>query len=417
MNWRRIFGVETRSGHEITIARTTHEINEMLNGSRGRGPADFVVTPKTAMESPTFLACTRLLSETTASLPLLVYRRVGDGKERDRSHSLYRVLHDIANPWTSAYELRLALTIDALTSRSGSGFARVIRVGGRVIELHRLAPDSVSVRILADGSPSYSYTENDGKVVTLSYRDVLHLRPFSMAPDVCISLSKELSDPIRLEVTILRHLANMMANGAKPSMIVSPKTKSLNPVSLKNVRDAIVEQVREGQTILMIPEPVEVEITQFSSVDAQTSDLIRHTVETISRGFKVPPPLINQLDRATHNNSEAMGRQFSSYSLRPIIAAWESAIRRTLIAPGEMDTVFVEHLLDDLVSADIRAKYEAFAKAVGGPWLTANEVRSIDNRLPMAGGESLRAPLNTAPAEDPPPRDDDGREDDDREAA
>ena len=57
------------------------------------------VTPTTAQSVSAVFACVQAISETTASLPLILFRRGEDGdRERAAGHPLYRVLHDMANP-------------------------------------------------------------------------------------------------------------------------------------------------------------------------------------------------------------------------------------------------------------------------------------------------------------------------------
>ena len=60
------------------------------------------VNDKTAQGVSAVYACVGAISETTASLPLILYRRLGDDdRERAKDHPLYRVLHDICLLYTS----------------------------------------------------------------------------------------------------------------------------------------------------------------------------------------------------------------------------------------------------------------------------------------------------------------------------
>ena len=66
-------------------------------------------------------------------------------------------------------------------------------------------------------------------------------------------------------------------------------------------------------------------------------------------------------------------------------------------APKDNNTHIVEFNRSALVRADMSARGEFFAKALGGaPWMTRDEVRGIDNLnpLPNGVGEQLVDPLN-----------------------
>jgi phage portal protein BeeE len=56
------------------------------------------ITEVTAMNYTAVLACVKVLSETISSLPLFVYRKVGEGRERAGNYFLYPLLHDAPNP-------------------------------------------------------------------------------------------------------------------------------------------------------------------------------------------------------------------------------------------------------------------------------------------------------------------------------
>ena len=67
------------------------------------------VTSDKALTLSAVYGCVRILAETVASLPLFVYERAGDGKERAVDHPLYSILHDSPNPLMTAFEFREAL--------------------------------------------------------------------------------------------------------------------------------------------------------------------------------------------------------------------------------------------------------------------------------------------------------------------
>ena len=72
------------------------------------------VDHNTAMGIPAVWACTRIIAETIASLPLFLYTRKGRGKDRAASHPLYTLLHDRPNPEMSAMSFRETQTYHLL---------------------------------------------------------------------------------------------------------------------------------------------------------------------------------------------------------------------------------------------------------------------------------------------------------------
>ena len=72
----------------------------------GPTPSGKTVNERTAMATSAVYACVRVLSETIASLPLHVYRRTGQGKEKAMDHNLYYLLHDEPNPEMTSFVFR-----------------------------------------------------------------------------------------------------------------------------------------------------------------------------------------------------------------------------------------------------------------------------------------------------------------------
>ena len=83
------------------------------------------VGPGNAMRVPAVACAVSLIAETIGALPVKLYDRQTKGALTD--HPAYRLVHDEANEWTSAEELRESLTTDALLH--GAGHAQVIRTG------------------------------------------------------------------------------------------------------------------------------------------------------------------------------------------------------------------------------------------------------------------------------------------------
>jgi len=136
---------------------------------------------------------------------------------------------------------------------------------------------------------------------------------------------------------------------------------------------------------------------QFKSVDLQFQELQRHQVAEICRVLPIPLHMVQELERTTHNNSEHMDRQFVSLTLMPWTVIWQQAMHRSLQTADEHGEHFIKGMFDDLVRADIAARFEAYAKVITNGVLNPNEARSMENRPPYTGGGKLRVPMNTKP--------------------
>ncbi|WP_365937525.1 phage portal protein, partial [Mesorhizobium sp.] len=75
----------------------------------------------------------------------------------------------------------------------------------------------------------------------------------------------------------------------------------------------------------------------------------------------------------------------------------KGAISRSMLTEQERRDHYVEFETKALVKADLKARFEAYARAVGGPFLLPNEARAAENLAATDGGDKLNLPQG-APA-------------------
>ena len=115
-----------------------------------------VVNAETAESMATVFACVQAISETVASLPLIVYRRTDDGgRERAPEHPQYRSLHDAPNDWQTSLEFREQMQAAVLLQ--GNAYAEIEWAGdGSVRSLRPIPPQQVTVVKLDNGHFAHS---------------------------------------------------------------------------------------------------------------------------------------------------------------------------------------------------------------------------------------------------------------------
>ncbi|MHC2424132.1 HK97 family phage portal protein [Bradyrhizobium elkanii] len=350
--------------------------------------AGILVSPRLADRCPAVNAGKRIRCETLATLSLKMYRRTGDASEEATDHPLYQLLHDRPNGWTSATEFIGSLENDVIDH--GHGYAFANRVNGKIIELIRLDPTSVAVTFdLITMEPTYRVTLSAGPQREYSWRDILHISSWNKRSAV-----RDCAEAIGLAVALERHAARILGNGARPSGVIKAKNKLTDVAYARLKKSWRNEQSGEsaGGTAIL-EDGAEFEALTFSSVDLQFQEMRNFQILEIGRALGIPPTLLYELGRATWANAEEMGQAFLSFTMLGRCKLWEGAISR-LLTEEEQATLYPEFLTDTLVRADLAARFEAFAKACGGPWMAPDEVRAIDNMGPIDGGATLRPPAN-----------------------
>ena len=347
-----------------------------------------------ALSVPAVLQAARLISENIGSLPCKLYGDLPTGKEQAKDHSAFKIVHNRANGWTSAGQIRTDLTLDALVY--GNGFAKVIRYpDGRPFELVRLKPGSVSVYedTLADLPPAYRVTEAGG-VTDYPYTDILHVRAFGGASPV--SFGRE---AIGLAAILERHGAQFFSTGARPSGIISndkPQGSEAGAKTVANIRASFREWQNgsKGDPLIMdggwkYDQPA------MTSTDAQFLENRVFQIDEIARIFGVPPTMLFELTRGTWSNTEEMARAFNQLCLRPWLDRWQDAYATVLLTEDEQEAYSFEFVIDDLQRANASTRAEIFSKLVAMRAMTPNEVRAAMNMPPLPGGDELANPYTT----------------------
>lgn len=357
------------------------------------GAGEDVITPATALKSPTTLACVRVIAETLGTVPIHAFERTADGKSRvsPDKHPAAGLLSADANPWTGIVDLRTALLTDALLH--GQAFALAIRVNGRIAELHRLEPGVVAVDETGPAGPAFQFTRNNVREVC-GWNDMLWLRTPGSGTGRTVRLVHELQDAIRLDIGLQRHVNNILKRGALPSGILEGGTNLLEQGQIERLKEQF-DSLYAGQSnaakTMVLPQGLAFKQLSFSPVDLQVIETRKHAGEEIARGFKVPPTLVGAIEKATHRNVQELMRQFIQSCLMPWAAAETSAFERVLFNPDERPGHFLEHQFAELMRADTGTRFTAYRQAAGGSWLSPNEVRALENLPPIAGGEALIA--------------------------
>lgn len=375
------------------------------------------VSPDTAMRLAAVFACVRVLSETIASLPLIVYRRLPDGgKERAINHPLYRVLHDSPNAWQTSFDF-IEMMQGHLELR-GNCFA-LIQPGplGAINTLIPLHPDRVQVYRLADGTLQYQVQSWwDGTLRRYTQEEIFHVRGLSSNGIVGMSPIALASEVVGAGLAQQEYVNRFYHNDSKPSGILQHQNKLS-----KEGYDRVKASWQEAQTganrhkIAILEEGMTYEMIGVSNKDSQFLEARSFTRSEIAGVYRVPLHKIGDLTKATFSNIEQQALEFVIDSLRPRLVRWERRISMDLIEPleiGEPGEYFAEFLVDALLRGDTAARCAYYTNGLMNGWLCPNEVRDKENLNPIEGGEIYLRQLNMTPLDAAPtPEDAAGDED------
>jgi len=364
--------------------------------------ANVPVNTTTAMRASAVMACVRVLSDTLAQIPLVVYRRVSEnGKERATDHPLYDILHNNPNSRLTSFEWRRLL--QGHVALRGNGFCEIKWDRTEAGELVPLNPDRISIESENGEIVNYKVREEKGSVRDIRPDNMLHLMGLSRDGVVGINPIQEAAQSVGITLAADRFGASFFGNGAKASGVLShPGVLSVK--ALQNLRSSVMERITgdNQNSPLILEEDMKWTQMTIAPEEAQFLETRKFQVNDIARIFRVPPHMIGDLDRATFSNIEQQSLEFVVYTMMPWIVMWEQRLTKSLIIDPRDDDIFIEFLLDGLLRGDSKQRSEALQIQFMNGVLNGDEWRAIENRnpLPDEAGQVFYRPLNLGIAGD-----------------
>ena len=350
-----------------------------LDAFEGRGTSSgFPVTEKSVLGIPAVFACVRVLSESVAALPLLVFKKDAHGdRTRADNFSLYNILHRAPNPLMTSFELR-ELLMGHLCLR-GNAYVYIQRFEGEVVALWPLHPDRMSVEVL-DGVPLYRY-QPDGQEVVYQEDEVLHIKGLSSDGLIGYSPLDLCRDTWGAAKATSDYAANYFKNDASPGGILThPGALGVDGYSnLKQSWEAGFKGKGNKHKVAILEGGMEWQSIGVNPEQSQMMDSRKFDVVEVARIFRVPLNLVMDYERSTYANVTEQNRSFLTHTLRPWLSRIEQAMERALLTERERRRYVIEHLTADLLRADTKQRFETYEIGKRSGFLSTNEIRKFEN--------------------------------------
>ena len=350
------------------------------------------VTPSSAIQVSAVYACVRVIAETVASLPLHVYESTDAGSRKANEHPLYRLLHDEPNTEMTSFVWREAMLTHLLLW--GNSYCQIIRSGrSRILGLYPLLPDRMAVDRDGKGKLTYTYTTREGRMAALAPEDVLHIPGLGFDGVMGYSPIALEKAAIGLGIAAEEYGSKFFQNGARPSGILTHPNTVKDPASLRASWNAAYGGSGNASRVAVLEEGMTFVPLSLPNNEAQFLETRKFQVTEICRIFRVPPHMICDLERATFSNIESQNISFAVHTIRPWLVRIEQAINKTLIPENEKGRYYAQFNIDGLMRGDYKSRMEGYAIARQNGWMSANDIRALENLNPISEEEGGNAYL------------------------
>ncbi len=339
------------------------------------------------------------LARNIAQLGLALYERVGDSdRQRINDSPLAQLLRQ-PNPWTTRYRFIQSLVCD-FAIYDNAYWLKVVEDGRR--SLFRIPPTLITPAGDDWLTPSAFEVRGNRGTRTYPASDVVYFRGYGLERDAGISPLEALRRTLREEWTGSEMREQIMRNGARMSgYLVRPQDA---PDWSEAARDRFKRSWQSqytgngpgaGGTPILEDGMTFTPVSQTAK-DLQYIEARKLTREEVAAAYFVPPPMVGILDNATFSNITEQHKMLYQDTLGPWLTMITEEIELQLISDYETDPsrFYCEFNLREKLTGSFEERADAIQKSVGGPTMTVNEARALDNRPPVEGGDVLIRPLN-----------------------
>lgn len=367
---------------------TAKELAAIIFGDAGTNHP--IVSEETAMRVAAVYACVALIAGAISTLPVGVYRRTEEGREKV-DHDYWWLLNEQPNSDMSAAVFHEYLMVSFLFY--GNAYAEIIRPSYSSSRVEAFVPHHPSrvTPFRYEGKKLYYRVQPEyGAAYILDPADIIHvpcmgydglkgISPITYAGRQAIGAAIATND----------FSSNFFSNGARPDFVLKTQGK-LSEDAAKTLRETWYAKHRgtiNSHIPAILTGGLDVQQLTMSAEDSQLLATRTFQVEEIARILGVPPFMIGHTEKTTSWGSgvENMGRGFVKFTLLRHLVKFAQEYNRKLWPTRQR--YFVEHNVAGLERGDLKSENESLRIALGRAgepgWMTQNEVRRIKNLPPM----------------------------------
>lgn len=356
------------------------------------------VTPDTALRAGAVFGCVRVLCGPPATLPFQVKRRVDDRTRANASDTrIWSILNRKPNSWQKPAVFKRMLTAHVILR--GNGYAlKVKATRGGIQQLIPLHPDRVEPVQNDDLTVDYKWTRKNGTQIVVPGADMLHLMLFTFDGIKGVTPITYARETIALSLGMDRHMGKIAANGARASGVLK-SPNSLSDPAYEKLKKSLDEYRaggdKEGE-IMLLEEGLEYQQIGLSPEDMEWIEGRKLSRSEICMFLGVPPSMIGDNSGSDSNWGTGIEQKvngFLAFTEEDYLTMWEEGINLDCL---DSDDLYAKFNRAALVKSDIKARWDAYVKALQWGVMSPNEVREKEDMNPRDGGDIYYPPPNTA---------------------
>lgn len=335
---------------------------------------------------PTVLACSNIITNTIASLPIYVYKENKEGHV-ERIYNDYRefLLNNEPNGTINAFNMKKQLVKDYIFY--GASYLKVDWEDNKITELWNFEADKVQVlkyqkgyktstRIKYINNCDLEFDSDEVAVILKDSHDGIKAR----------GLLHTGIDTFSIALHEMKYTNRVYSKGALPLGVLKSSNRLSHDV-LERLRNAWSKLYGQGSetaaSTVILEEGLEFQAISLDPDKLKLIDSKNHTSSDICKLFNVPESVINS-SANKYGSLEQNNLQFLQYCLTPILSSVETALNKAMLLESEKrDGYFFAFDTSEIQKGTEKERYEALKVGLDAGIISVNEARSKVNFKPI----------------------------------
>lgn len=332
-----------------------------------------VISKEQALNIPAVSACLGIISDTVASLPIVLYKE-DDGKVSEVAEDVRtNLLNYDTNDTLDGFQFKKALVEDYLLC--GAGYAFINRERNNVKSLHYVDNVNLSVNINADPI----FKKYDIIVNGANYRDFNFIKLTRKTKDGVTGkgIIDENNKMLSVAYNSLVFEELLVKTGGNKKGFLKSQGR-LSPDAIKELKTAWNNLYKNNtENVVILNNGLDFQEASNTSVEMQLNENKKTNSIEICKLFVVPPSILDG------SASDELYNNWIKVCILPILAAIQTALNKDLLLPSEKGSFYFAFDTKELLKGDMEKRFKAYEIAAKNGIFQIDEIRYKEDLPPL----------------------------------
>lgn len=337
------------------------------------------ITSKEALTIPAVSACVGIISDTVASLPILLYKSENKKVTEIKDDTRISLLNDETMDTLDGFQFKKALIVDYLLN--GAGYAFINRHRNSIESLHFVEHTNVSIQKNTDPI----FKDYDILVHGAMHRGFEFLKLTRKTTDgiTGMGIIGENNKVFSVAYNSLVFEDMLVKTGGNKKGFL----KALNRLSKEAIEELKLAwknlYKNNDENVVILNNGMEFQEASNTSVEMQLNENKKTNSAEICKIFVVPESILDG------TASDEVYNNWIKVCILPILIALQTALNKDLLLPSEKGSFYFVFDTKELLKGDIEKRFKAYEIAIKNKILGINEIRYQEDKEPIEAFEDL----------------------------